>query len=500
MGQNRRSVLALRIAPHLRRFGARLTLALAVLGAGAPGPARAQEDPHTTEARTHFQNGVKLFNSRNWQGALAEFDAAYKLKPGPSSLKNIALCQKELFRYTDAVDTLTKLLDRHGKEMSADEQRSVRDAITELGSLVGSIVVRVTPAEARVFLDGRPLEASDLGTSIRLNTGEHVLVAEAPGFAKQARTIRVAGGQKDVPVDFALAATAGFVSIKSQDPKAAIAIDGKALAFSSWRGPLEPGRHYVQVYRDGFKQFEQAFVVEVGKSIQIDAVLTPDDQPAPKPGDPKPPQQRGWYALAALSGIGLRNAPGGLEIDRSQVTGSSVGVRAGYRLWTPVAVELLLEGGKHEVDKACDTNVSSRKCGTANAFERSFTLDSVRFGPNLRIMSAGESLRFTSVIGAGAVRHEIDLDARDQKETGWEEATPGGNAKGWDPYFLVEVGIQYNWGHVLLELCGLMFIDGASNAQGHDENGKPWTPFEDTGGLLMGGIGLRGGWSEWKPR
>lgn len=461
-----------------------------------------EEDPKTTEARTHFQNGVKLFNSKNWQGALAEFDAAYRLKQGPSSLKNIALCQKELFRYTDAIDTLKKLLDRHGAELSPNEQASVRDAMNELGALVGSIVVRATPAEARVFLDGRALERRELGQSLRLNTGEHVLVAEAPGFAKVARTIRVAGGQKDVLVEFALEPSAGFASITSEDPKAAIAIDGKALAFSSWRGPLEPGRHYVQVYRDGFRPFEQAFVVELGKTVELRALLTADASSSPKPGAPKSPEQRGWYGLVALSGIGLRNAPGGLELDQSQVTGSSFGVRAGYRIWTPVAAELLLEGGQHKVEKACDTGAedAGRKCGTDNALNRSFTLDSYRFGPNLRIMSAGEKLRFTSVVGTGAVRHEIDLTPADKNDPDYSQAMPGGNAKGWDPYFLLEVGVQYNWSHVLLELDGLVFIDGASNAKGHDDSGKSWQPFQDTGGLLMGGIGLRGGWSEWKPK
>jgi hypothetical protein len=347
-----------------------------------------------------------------------------------------------------------------------------------------------------VTLDGRRLEPKDLGTSVRLNTGEHVLVAEAPGHSRMARTIRVAGGQKDVALDFALVANAGFVSVKSTDPKAAIAIDGTARAFSAWRGPLEPGRHYVQVYRDGYKQFEQYFVVEVGKTIDVDAVLIREEGPPAI----KPAEQRGWYGLAVLSAIGLRNAPGGLEIDKSDITGSSIGVRAGYRLWTPIGVELLIEGGKHQVDKACDATVSGRKCGTATAFERSFTLDSLRFGPNLRIMSAGQSLRFSSVIGAGAVRHEIDLDPADPTEAGASEAIPGGNAKGWDPYFLVEVGAQYNISHVVLELCGLVFIDGASNAKGNGDDGRSWTPFEDSGGLVMGGLGLRVGWTEWKPR
>jgi len=440
---------------------------------------------------------VKLFGDENFQGALAEFDAAYRLKPGPSSLKNIALCQKALFRYTDAVETLQKVLDRHASELSSNERQAIQSAMGELASLVGTIVVRVSPSHASVTLDGRPLGQEELGKSLKLNTGEHVLVAQAPGFGRQARTIRVAGGQQDTPVDFTLQAVSGFATIRSKDPKAAIAIDGKALAFAEWSGPLAPGRHYVQVYRDGMKPFDQAFFVELGRTVEIEADLRPDDV---APG--KPAQQRGWYALGVLSGLGLRNAPEGLEIDQSEISGGSFGVRAGYRVWTPIAVEMLLEGGRHDVKKACDTQVeksADRPCGT-NPFERSFKLDSLRLGPALRVMSGGERLRFTSTAGAGAVRHEIRLDEPNKSDKDYSPDIYGGNAKGWDPYFLLEVGIQYNWGHVLLELDGLVYIDGASNVKGKTDDGSSWQPFRDTGGLLMGGIGLRAGWSEWTPK
>lgn len=472
-------------------------LGSSTLASAQPKAEPPAEDEKTREARQHFQNGIKLYGDGNFQGALAEFDAAYRLKPGPSSLKNIALCQKGLYRYTDAVDTLQKLLDRHGAELSADEQRAVTDAMNELGALIGSIVIRVSPASAKVTLDGRTLGPTELGQSLRLNTGEHVVVAEASGHGRQARTIRVAGGQKDVTVELDLKAVSGFARIRSKDPKAAIAIDGNALAFAQWEGPLSPGEHYVQVYRDGYKPFEQRFVVELGKTVEVDAELVTDDEPPAS----KPTQQRGWYALGVLSGLGMRNAPEGLEIDESEASGGSFGVRAGYRVWTPIAVEVLLEGGRHEVSKACDvqgTKAIGRTCDQEGFVERKYTLDSIRLGPALRVMSGGEKLRFTSTIGAGAVRHEIKLDAPETNATG----TPlrGGTAKGWDPYFLLEVGVQYNWGHVLLELDGLVFVDGASNVKGSDDNDDDWTPYEDTGGLLMGGIGIRGGWSEWAPR
>ncbi len=204
-----------------------------------------------------------------------------------------------------------------------------------------------------------------------------------------------------------------------------------------------------------------------------------------------------------LSGLGLRNDPQDLSLDSAKAQGGSFGVRAGYRLWTPVAVELLLEGGRHDITGACDQKVDkavpSRKCGTNSQLDRSLTLESIRLGPNLRIMSGGETIRFTSTLGVGAVRHQLELEAVNDSDPDKASAVAGGKAKGWDPYFLLEVGIQYNWGHLLLELNGLTFIDGASNVKGTNDLNQDWTPYSDTGGLLMAGIGLRAGWSEWTP-
>src|SRR5690349_9925791 len=56
----------------------------------APDPAQVA----TEAARAHFKTGIKLYRDGNYPGALAEFEAAYELKPGPGSLQNVALCQK----------------------------------------------------------------------------------------------------------------------------------------------------------------------------------------------------------------------------------------------------------------------------------------------------------------------------------------------------------------------------------------------------------------------
>ncbi len=470
-------------------------------------PRAAVAESAEDRAKRHFKSGVNLYTDKNYAGAIAEFEAAYRLKPGASSLKNIALCQKGLFRYAEAADTLQLALKKHGSELADGERQAIEAAIEEFSALVGSIVVRTNVPSARISVDGRVLAATELGSALNVNVGEHTIVADAPGYARASRVVRVAGGQKNQPVDLALQPVAGFLSVQAQNPEDAIGIDGKGMSFGSYTGPLSPGRHVLQVYRQGFKSFDQSVVIELGKTVEITApaLLLDEDAPPPVvPGAPplKTPQVRGWYGLLSLTALGLRNDPEDLDIDNASVSGAAIGVRAGYRVWTPIAVELMLDSSRHDITGACDLQVertaTTRDCANS-AFEREFQLDSFRLGPNLRIMSGGDTLRFTSTLGAGAVRHQIELKPPKQDDPQASIALPAGEAKGWDPYFMLEVGAQYNWGHVVFELDAIVMLDGASNTVGSFSDGKSWAPFKETGGLIMGGLGLRVGWSEWTP-
>src|SRR5688572_16726720 len=104
-------------------------------------PTEPPPDPKTAEAREHFRNAVKLYQDENFTGALAEFEASYALKPTPSTLQNVALSLKALYRYTKAAETLKALVERHGAELDEAERATITQAIDELLSLVGRIAV-----------------------------------------------------------------------------------------------------------------------------------------------------------------------------------------------------------------------------------------------------------------------------------------------------------------------------------------------------------------------
>src|SRR5687767_3027351 len=104
---------------HPSRFQLALAVALqTVMPAAvllAPAPAWAQRDLY----KHHMENGVKLFNDRNFPAAITEFKAAYKEKPKASPLINIALCYKAQFNYPKSIQYLEQAQREHAATMDA---------------------------------------------------------------------------------------------------------------------------------------------------------------------------------------------------------------------------------------------------------------------------------------------------------------------------------------------------------------------------------------------
>ena len=485
------------------RFCASSALCVACLCAFASRSARATPSPAaaapsqgpeaTLEARRHFKLGIRLYQDTNYPGALAEFEAAYAAKPGPGSLQNVALCQKALFRYREAAATLEQLLAEHGSELSEGERKAVTDAVSELRGLVGSLVVNVEPSEAKVTIDGRAVPLSELRTGVDVNVGEHTLVADLPGYARLSRVVSVASGQKQLPVELKLKATDGFLNIVASDPRAAIAIDGVTRAFHEWHGGVKPDTdHLIQVFREGYESYESNVSVGLGKTLDLHATLGPriDGEPteaAPeKPGTmPTPPPRRvprGYYGLLTLGVLGLGQHPLELTSTRSGGAMGTIGLRAGYRIWAPVAAELLLDLGK--------LNVTDAKSDGSDT-PRKYALSTARFGPNLRLMTTGKTLRFSSTLGTGVVHHQLVLDPVPA-----DPSLTGGTASAYDPYFLLELGLQWSAGHILLGAEVVTLIDGATSLNQRQIEGAT-KAFGNTNTLPLFGLSIHGGYSLW---
>ena len=107
-------------------------------------------------------------------------------------------------------------------------------------------------------------------------------------------------------------------------------------------------------------------------------------------------------------------------------------------------------------------------------------------------MTTGEKLRFVTTIGAGMVHHRLAVAASGE--------IPSAEVRGIDPYFLLELSLGFNFRQFLGEVGLIALIDGSTALQEgfSDEYNRHLT--SDLGTTLpMVGIGLRGGFSQWRP-
>jgi hypothetical protein len=411
-----------------RRRAARLACLIAAISV-CPGLARAQGAPAAEEApsdayKQHMSNGVKLFNDRNYAAAIVEFEAAYAERPRASPLLNIALCHKSLFNYPRAITTLELALSRHGSAMDPTDREAAQHAIDEMRALLGYVTVELDPPHATLLLDGDPLPSDATDKPLPLGPGRHRLSARAEGYAPTEQTITVISGEKDKRVRLALVPDKGWVVVKTDDPEMAIAIDQQPLAMGEWAGFVEPGTHLVQMYKPDGPDYARQVLVVAGKAQEVrpdrDSVpialprTAPPAPPAPPKAKPPDPPLRGAYAQVG---------GGAFLMLKEKNWGFLVGGRFGYRLSTPVGLEVMFDYAN--IDIRARNNAAS-----------SVELNSARFGGNLRLMSPGRKVRFVSTIGGGFAYNWLS----------------GGKSPGGTAFINLDTGLELDFRGVLVGL------------------------------------------------
>ena len=457
-----------------------LLWALAMLTLFAPrAHAQAADD-----AKRHFTNGVHLFEDRNFAGALVEFEASYQKNPTAVALQNIAVCQKGLFRYADAIATLERMLHDFATQLSPEDKKAAEDAIHDMTALLGTIVVKVTPADAKVSINDAILTPEALKSPVRLAAGQYRVVAEAPGYARQEKMVTVVSGQKDQPFVLMLSPLSGMLVIRANDSQAAIAIDGVQVGYEEWRGPVSAGPHEIFVYTQT-QRHKSSVIAYAGQTTTFDAKLTSQDAiPEGKPAEPNdpppyvPPSQRGLYGFLTFGIDSMGSpAPPGLNHEKGRAAGAFGSLRFGYRFSTNWAVEFMGENTGHAID-AC---VSATNSCAGVTQKGTYQLTSTRLGPAFRLMSNGRKGRFVGTVGLGAVVHSIKYETA--LESGSMPVRQGQTAAG----SFLQLGGSYelNLGHFLVDAGLVLTAETADDQKVGIKN------------TAAGGIEFRVGYGQW---
>lgn len=174
---------------------------------GRPAHAQTASDPAAADAL--FNRGKELIAAGDWGQACAKFQASMELDPSVGALLKIGKCCEHdgklalaLHDYR-AVLVLNRQKAGQTERRRADVERFTEDLILRLEPRVPKIrvVLDERPAGLRVTRGGEELPVAALGEPLPVNPGSVEVVAEAPGFRTERRTMVLGEGEtRDVVI------------------------------------------------------------------------------------------------------------------------------------------------------------------------------------------------------------------------------------------------------------------------------------------------------------
>jgi hypothetical protein len=119
-------------------------------------------DPAVRSAREAFVRGAALARQGRWSEALEAFEQSYALRKHPITSYNLGYCERAVGHYTRAHKMLNRALREHASgELGILPEHLVQLAhhyLAEADSRMARVEATLSPPDARVLVDGRPLE------------------------------------------------------------------------------------------------------------------------------------------------------------------------------------------------------------------------------------------------------------------------------------------------------------------------------------------------------
>jgi hypothetical protein len=186
---------------HGRSTGMRTKWTLGVaamitgLAALSARPAAAETNAEHAEALIH--QGVELRAHDQTARALPLFEKAYQISRTPRTAAQLGLCELELARYVDAQRHLLEALASPDHPWIAKNRATLVRQLDAAAANIGELALTVSPAEADILLNGKPIDRSLAGPSIRLPKGPVDVEVRAAGYQPAHETITIRGGQRE---------------------------------------------------------------------------------------------------------------------------------------------------------------------------------------------------------------------------------------------------------------------------------------------------------------
>ncbi|MFZ5893699.1 MAG: tetratricopeptide repeat protein [Myxococcota bacterium] len=156
----------------------------------------AQSSGDKAAAEALFVEGRKLMEAGRYVDACPKFEASQRLDPGVGTMLNLAECYEKVGRTASAWAEFREVISAARAADSKEREALARERAAALESKLSRLTIALS-AEAsatpgiEIRRDGAVVDSAELGTSIPVDPGKHVIEANAPGRQKWYKTVEL---------------------------------------------------------------------------------------------------------------------------------------------------------------------------------------------------------------------------------------------------------------------------------------------------------------------
>src|SRR5437763_9653144 len=173
----------------------RRAVALAVVVAFVAASVRVRaaesvETPEAAAAKAHYEKAQQLYATGTYDEAIAEYEEAYRLKPHPNVLYNIAQAYERLLDYAQSVVWFERYLAEAPKD--AVERPIVENRLRILRNLPARISVTTIPEHVHAALvdgNGGGRQEADTPAVFKVPAGSYTIELAQPGWEDESHDV-----------------------------------------------------------------------------------------------------------------------------------------------------------------------------------------------------------------------------------------------------------------------------------------------------------------------
>ncbi|NUQ78536.1 MAG: PEGA domain-containing protein [Polyangiaceae bacterium] len=227
----------------------------------------------TGMAKAEYEAGKILYQAKDFGNAIIKFQKAYELSSDPRLLWNIAICQKELRRYTKMLATIQKLLADGGPMLSEQDRQDAAAIAKTVETFVSPLKLTVNEPGAEVTIDGERVGTTPLPGPVLVDVGTRSIRIAKKGFKERTESLLVAGGAEiALAVRLEKEIHRGRLIVEAR-PEDMIYLDGKAVGRGKFDGSVPSGGHTLRVTSPGMVAHQSEVLIEDDKTRRIPVYL-----------------------------------------------------------------------------------------------------------------------------------------------------------------------------------------------------------------------------------